>query len=135
GQTGTGSGTFTVDCSVAPPALTAPTVKLPENLRSIGRNGTKVTVSPESKQGVASVVFFLGDRQVCSDTTAPYSCEIKPRASEIGSQTVRVVVTDTAGLTGQDSRQVTVRKFAPRALQLKVATKRLKSGKLRRTVT
>jgi len=104
-------------------------------IRSIGRNGTKVTVSPESKQGVASVVFFLGDRQVCSDTTAPYSCEIKPRASEIGSQTVRVVVTDTAGLTGQDSRQVTVRKFAPRALQLKVATKRLKSGKLRRTVT
>ena len=48
---------------------------------------------------------------------------------------MRVVVTDTAGLTGQDSVQVTVPRFEPRGLRLDVATKRLKSGKLRRTVT
>jgi hypothetical protein len=147
GQTATGTGAFSVDCSddqgdddddqgtPPPPPLTAPTVKLPESLNVIRRTGTTVTVAPESKQGVASVAFFLGTRRVCNDTTAPYSCEIKPYSSEIGSQTVRAVVTDTAGLTGQDSRQVAVPKFAPRALRLDVATKRLKSGKLRRTVT
>ena len=141
GQTSTGGSTYTVDCSDdqggggTPPALTPPTVKLPENLTVIRRSGTTVTVAPESKQGVASVAFFLGTRQVCSDTTAPYSCKVKPRSSEIGSQTLRVVAIDTAGLSGQDSRQVTVAKFAPRGLRLDVASKKLKGGKLRRTVT
>ena len=112
-----------------------PTVKLPGNLTTITRSGTTIGASPESQKGVASVAFFLGDREVCVDTAAPYACRIKPRSSEIGSQTVRAVVTDTAGLTGQDSVQVTVPRFEPRGLRLDVATKRLKGGKLRRTVT
>ena len=142
GQTATGTSSYTVDCSDEPGGpggpgepLTPPTVKLPANLTALLRTGTAVTVSTESKQGVSSVVFFLGERQVCRDTEAPYSCLIKPLSSEIGSQTVRVVVTDTAGLTGQDSRQVTVPKFSPRGLRLDVASKKLKSGKVRRTVT
>jgi hypothetical protein len=92
-------------------------------------------VAPESDRDIARVVFFLGDRRVCTDTSALFSCRIKPRSSEIGSQTVRVVAIDSDGLTGQDSRQVTVPRFEPRALRLNVASKRLKGGQVRRTVT
>ena len=119
----------------AGPVGRPPTVKLPDGLAKITRAGTTVTVAPETDGDIARVVFFLGDREVCSDTTPLYSCTVKPRSSEIGTQTLRAVVIDKAGLTGQDSRQVTVPRFKPRGLRLDVASKRLKNGKVRRTVT
>ena len=133
GQTATGTGQLTVNC--AGPPRTAPTVQLPENVRVIRRDGETVTVNPIAEQGVDSVEFFLGTRRVCRDTEAPYSCLIKPYSSEIGSQTLRVVVTDKAGLTGQDSQQVQVPRFRPKELKLKVSRKKLSGGRVRRTVT
>ena len=116
GQTATGTATVQVVCDTFPTAPEPPTVKLPDNLRVIRRNGTLVVVRPTAAQGVAFVDFFLGARRVCRDADAPYQCRIKPYSSEVGSQTVRAVVTDRIGLTGQDSRQVTVPKFNPRGL-------------------
>ena len=66
--------------------------------------------APRSRRSSSS----SGRAAVCRDVAAPYQCLIRPRSTEIGSQTVRVVVTDAAGLTGQDSRQVIVPRFAPR---------------------
>jgi hypothetical protein len=147
GQTATATSSLTVICEddqgdddddqggPISHALVPPTVKLPESLTEIRRSGTAVSVSPESRQGVSSVVFLLGTRQVCRDVEAPYSCTIKPLSSEIGSQTVRVLVTDRAGLTGQDGRQVDVPKFEPRNLRLDLSSRKLKNGGVRRTVT
>lgn len=136
GQTATGSATLTVVCDEPPgPQPKPPTVKLPDNLDTIRRSGTTVTVRPESERPIASVDFFLGARQACHDTSAPYQCRIVPRASEIGSQTLRVVATDSGGLTGQDSRQVTVPRFKPRGLRLRATSQRLKGRNVRRTVT
>jgi hypothetical protein len=117
------------------PALEPPTVRLPENLRVIRRSGATVTVQPAGRQAISQVEFFLGTRLVCRDTQAPYSCLIKPRSDEIGSQTLRAVVTDVAGLTGQDSRQVQVLRFAPRALKIDIDRKRLRGNRARRTLT
>jgi hypothetical protein len=127
GQTATATSSLEVVCDTPGGGggggeLKPPTVKLPDNLNVIRRNGT-------------SVDFFLGSRQVCRDSDAPYQCRIVPFSSEIGSQTVRVVVTDTAGLTGSDSRQVDVPRFEPRSLRLDVKSRKLKNGRLQRTVT
>jgi hypothetical protein len=109
-------------------------VKLPDNLRFVRRTGTTVTVRPRASQGVAHVDFFLGARRVCRDTRAPYRCRIVPFAREIGSQTVRAVVTDNAGLTGQDARQVVVPKFRPRALLVDVVRTQLPGNQVRKTL-
>jgi hypothetical protein len=134
GQTATGTSSLHVDCTPLGGTLQPPTVKLPDNLRVIRRNGTVVVVRPTAAQGVAFVDFFLGARRVCRDAQAPYRCHIKPLSSEIGSQTVRVVVTDRAGLTGQDSRQVVVAKFKPRALMIQVLRKQLPGNRVQKTL-
>ena len=137
GQTATGTSSVAVVCD-APggggAALEPPTVTLPRNLRVVRRTGTTVTVRPRAAQGVAYVDFFLGTRRVCRDSAAPYRCRIVPRASEIGSQTVRAVVTDRAGLTGQDSRQVVVPRFRPRALMIHVLREQLPGDRVRKTI-
>jgi hypothetical protein len=141
GQTATGSSSLEVVCDTpggggggGGGALEPPTVKLPDNLRVVRRSGTRITVRPTAAQGVAFVDFFLGARRACRDAQAPYRCRIKPMSSEIGSQTVRAVVTDRAGLTGQDSRQVTVPKFRPRALMIEVLRKQLPGNRVQKTV-
>jgi hypothetical protein len=151
GQTATGNSTAHVLCNPPrdeeppvdepddPPITPAsapvpPTVKLPDNLGATGRDGAVVVVSPTAAQGVAFVDFFLGARRVCRDAEAPYQCRIKPLSSDIGSQTVRAVVTDRAGLTGQDSRQVVVSKFTPRGLTIGVLRKRLPGNRVQTTV-
>jgi hypothetical protein len=134
GQTATATGALEVVCDSGP-TLEPPTIQLPQNLTTIRRSGATVTLSPVAKQGVAKVEVFLGTRLVCRDTEAPYTCVIKPRSDEIGSQTLRALVTDLVGLTGQDSRQVDVPRFAPRSFKLDVDRKRLKGNRVRRTVT
>jgi hypothetical protein len=134
GQTATGTASFTVLCDDGG-TLQPPTVQIPSNVNNIPREGRTVTVEPVARQGVASVDFFLGDRRVCHDTGAPFSCLIKPLASEAGKQTLRVVVTDRAGLTGEDEREVQVPKAAPKKVQVTITREALSRERVRRTVT
>jgi hypothetical protein len=134
GQTATGTATFEVLCDDGG-TLQPPTVQIPSNVTTIPREGRTVTVEPVARQGVASVDFFLGDRQVCHDTGAPFSCLIKPLASEAGKQTLRVVVTDRAGLTGEDEREVQVPKADPKKVQVTVKREALSRDRVRRTVS
>ena len=143
GQTATGTGRLTVNCAPAaagpptgPPGPGAgPAVELPENLQVIRRVGETVIARVSAPNGVDRVDFFLGDRRVCRDREAPYQCTIKPRSSDIGSQTVRAIATDRAGLTGQDLRQVIVPRFKPRKLSVEISRKQLPGGLVRKTVT
>jgi hypothetical protein len=157
GQTATATASLFVDCttgapkpphkphetptpqpnpSPGPTPAVSPTVSLPANVQIAGRNGTVVGVSPTAAQGVAYayVDFFLGARRVCRDTDAPYLCRIVVRSSDIGSQTLRVVVTDRAGLTGTDAQQVVVPRLTSRGLSLKVLRQRLSGSRVQRTV-
>ena len=51
--------------------------------------GADTTVDPTAT--VSKVEFKLGTRSVCTDTTAPYSCEILPNGDEVGSQAVQAI--------------------------------------------
>ena len=134
GQTATGTTTFKVVCDDGG-TLQRPDGPIPPNVRNIGRDGETVTVEPVARQGVASVDFFLGNRLVCHDTGAPFSCLIKPLATESGKQTLRVVVTDRAGLTGEDEREVQIPKAGPKKLQVTVEREALSRNRVRRTVS
>jgi hypothetical protein len=79
----------------------------------IAEAGTSVSATPTADAPVTQVEFFLGARSVCTDTVAPYTCNVVPLDAENGSQTLRAVVTDDFSQTAEVSTPVTVSEFAP----------------------
>jgi hypothetical protein len=86
--------------------------------------GADVTVDPS--RTVKNVQFKLGNRSVCTDSSAPYDCEILPRGDEVGDQSIEAVVTDSDDRTASDSAATKVGRFETRKLTLHV--KRAKAG-------
>lgn len=87
------------------------------------------TASADSPLTVSKVEFKLGNRSVCTDTTAPYSCELLPTGAEVGSQSVQAIVTDSNGQTASDSKATDVDRFAPQKLTIDVVRGKTKKTK------
>lgn len=109
-----------------PPAL--PTIDL-DVPGTIGSAGAKATAAVTAEAGAQSVVFYLGTKTICTDSAAPFECQIQPTGSDVGSQTVRAVVTDALARTAEDSSPVTVSKFVPK-LTLKVVKRGMKKRQI-----
>jgi hypothetical protein len=118
----------------APPTPGAPGVTLP-TVDRIAQDGTPVTVDPTAPAGVAKVEWFLGNRLVCSIAQAPFTCNVVPKAADVGLQTLRVVVTDSLGRTAVAERQVMVREFESRGIRIGIRSVKLKGKRVRRTIT
>ena len=115
GNTASDEVTITIkDCVPQPPA--SPTITLTSPPTTIGPAGTTVTAEVTAAAGVKTVVFFLGDRALCTVTAAPYTCEVLPNGSEVGGQSLRAVVTDSLDRSASADAAVTVSKFKPAAL-------------------
>jgi hypothetical protein len=117
GQTTTAATAFAATPQPAPPVVVedlAPTLAL--SAPATGRGTFTASVNAADDRGVASVTFLLGTREVCKDTTAPYTCAISARGSEVGRQTLTAIVTDGAGQTATSLRAITIAKFTPRGL-------------------
>lgn len=114
------------------PVPAEPGVSIMSPTATIAQNGTTFTAIAASGASVTKVTFYLGTRQVCEDSTSPYSCAIVPNGSEIGSSSVRAVVTDSLGRTAEDTKAVTVSKFKPKSLT--AATKRIGAKRVRMKV-
>ena len=82
-----------------------------------------------SVSNIEEAIFFLGIRQVCEDTSAPFSCKLVPNGDEVGAQPIKAVVTDSLGRTAEDNESTTVSKFKPKGLSL--SAKRIGSKKRR----
>jgi hypothetical protein len=139
GQTGSGSTEIAVtgpngckETPPPPPTPKPPTVSL-KAPKSIGAKGAMVsaTASADTAAGasVAKVEFFLGNRSLCSDATAPYSCKVVPTGAQVGGQTLRAVVTDSKGQTATDKAGVTIQKFAVAGFPIKVKAGQVKKPK------
>jgi hypothetical protein len=89
---------------------------------TIGEAGTTLKASPAADTAagasVAKVDFFLGNRLLCTDTAAPFTCKVLPQGSEVGTQALRAVVTDSAGQTATAEASTKVAKFTPTDLTL-----------------
>ncbi len=110
----------------------------PPSVRLTGANGAAVptqiaaagvTVAADPRVDTAHraslvrVDFFLGSRMVCSVAAAPFTCQVRPRGREVGSQTLRAVVIDSAGQSAAAEVPVTVARFRPSRLSARVSTR------------
>ena len=80
-----------------------------------------IAVTATDDRGVGSVMVLDDDRLVCTDDTAPYTCDHVPGAEDVGRNTLTAIAVDTAQQTASDRRVVTVPKFTPDAVTLRVA--------------
>ena len=137
GQTASASTPLTVDCTTAVSRIRSRADRrrsrrrpakpsIPGTLPALTNRGGLVRVAPVAPGGIASVDFFLGARKVCTRTAAPYECSVLPTGADVGTQALRVVVTDLVGQTGESSRAVQIGRF-------KVSSLRLTADKLKRT--
>jgi hypothetical protein len=94
----------------------APTVSFtapgPGAVLPAGRSTLTATATDD--RGVAAVLFIDDERIVCTDNTAPYTCDYSPRGEDVGRNTLIVVAVDTAQQTATQSRSVIVGRFAPK---------------------
>jgi hypothetical protein len=145
GQTGSSSSEIAVACAKVepppgnpPPAPGRPTVKLSAP-GTIGARGAKVsaTATADTAAGasVAKVEFFLGNELLCTDTAAPYTCKVVPTGAQVGKQSLRAVVADSAKQTASTHKTVTIAKFAPAGMTIKAKAGRAAKGKVARTLT
>jgi hypothetical protein len=137
GQTASAEASFEVTGCPGPPPVdppAPPSGSLPSSLNSIPQAGRGVTVAPTAEAGVAKVEFVLGDRVICTDTTAPYSCFVKPKLADVGLQSLRVIITDKVGQATTLERQVLVRRFEPAGMKIEIERTKVKGG-VRRTIT
>ena len=105
---------------VATPAATneaAPTVawSAPASgarLSTTAPNTLSATASDD--KGIARVEFLDDERTVCSDTTAPYTCDYRPQGDDVGRNTLVAIAVDSSGQTASAVRSVVVPRFAGR---------------------
>jgi hypothetical protein len=102
-----------------------PSVALVGMPGEIGQAGATVTANPTvdtaSGAAIVKVDFYLGERLLCTVTTAPYDCAVVPLGREAGAQALRVVVTDSASQTAASDIPITVSRFKARGISVKVS--------------
>ncbi len=98
--------------------------------KTIGKAGVTATaaVTVDPTLTAAKVDFQLGNRTVCTDTAAPFTCFIAATGAETGKQTVLATVTDSAGQTASASAATTVSRFRS------TASIHIKRGKSKRRI-
>ncbi len=94
---------------------------------------TTLAATASDDRGVARVLFLDDDRIVCTDTTAPYTCAYQPRGDDVGRNTLAAVAVDAAEQTGFVTRTVTVPRFRPGALSLRLTPGRDRTAPYRFT--
>jgi hypothetical protein len=134
-----GGGTGTTPPPASPQA---PTVSLVSPPATIGEAGATLSAAPVADTAagasIAKVDFFLGNRLLCTVTAAPFTCKVLPEGSEVGTQALRAVITDSAGQTAAAEASTKVQKFAPADLTLETKALKVKSKgkpKLRRKLS
>ena len=85
---------------------------------------------PHAPAGLKQVDVFLGTTRICTLTTTPYNCRVRPTGGDVGIQELRAVISDLAGSTAADTVRVEVPRFEPRGLDVKI-----KSDGRKRTIT
>jgi hypothetical protein len=126
-QTASATATITVTCPTPAPAPAKPTLAWGVSSASTVKGSINVSLTPAAQAGLKSIAVFLGNRQVCTITKAPYSCKVSATGADVGSQTLRAVITDELGSTAEITRAIKVAKFTSK-LTLSVERKKVNGG-------
>jgi hypothetical protein len=113
--------------STPPPPPVAPTVVLPPNLGTANAPVKSVlTVKPTLTGDVATVVYKLDGKVVCTAKVAPFGCSAKLTGDDVGVDHLVVVATSKEGLSTTVTKTIHVAKFDPKGIS--VSTKRKTKG-------
>lgn len=83
-----------------------------------------ITAEASDDKGIAQVIFSTGERTLCVDTAAPYSCDYRPTSADVGRDTLVVIAVDTAQQTASAVRTVNVPRFKATSLSAATTPKR-----------
>ena len=95
--TPTATATVTPQPTVQPPG--GPSVEFVDPPLRLPTSGADFEVDPNAPAGLKQVDVFLGTTRICTLTTTPYVCRIRPTGGDVGIQEVRAVISDLAGST------------------------------------
>ena len=111
----------------------APTVELLPAVRA--GQGYDLTATATDDRGVRQVSFFLDGERVCVDTTAPYTCRVRPDFVPGDRLSLIAVAEDNAGQTSTAIGTLRLpNKLDPRGMSLRVDARRVNvraEGRLR----
>jgi Ca2+-binding RTX toxin-like protein len=82
-----------------------------------------LSVNATDDKGISQVIFLDDESVVCTDTTAPYTCDYKPKGGDVGKNTLVAMAVDTSQQTASAIRSVTVPRFAVKKLTSKTKPK------------
>jgi Ca2+-binding RTX toxin-like protein len=93
---------------------------------ALGANAaTLLQATASDDHGVALVRFLDGDRLLCEDAAAPFSCAYQPQGGDVGRDTLLAIAYDLAGQSATAIAPVSVGRFrAPLSLALTPARDR-----------
>ena len=83
-----------------------------------------ITADATDDKGIKHVVFSTGERTLCTDATAPYSCAYVPTSADVGRDTLVAIAVDTADQSASAVRTVSVPRFTATALTAATTPKR-----------
>jgi hypothetical protein len=145
GQTASSSITIDIAAEDCPPPdpgppptpqpSTGPSVSFVNAPLTLPTAGSDLTVAPSTPLGFKQVDVFLGTTRVCTLTTTPYTCRVRPSGGDVGIQEIRAVVTDAAGNTAATATRVEVPRFKPRSLSVSAKSAKLSRNRTRKTIT
>lgn len=93
---------------------TPPSVSIPAPTGDSRVSGTVIfRVDAYDNVGISQVDFYIDDVLVATDTTYPYTWNWDTTSYSAGSHTMKAVARDTAALTAESTRVVTVDNFTP----------------------
>ena len=75
---------------------------------------TTLSVNASDDKTLTKVQFLAGNRIVCEDTTAPYSCAYTPNGADSGKQVLTAIAIDSAQQTATAIRAVKIARFSPK---------------------
>jgi hypothetical protein len=107
-----------------PPPPVAPTVVLPPDLGAANAPVKSVlTVKPTLTGDVATVVYKLDGKVVCTEKAAPFGCSAKLTGDDVGVDQLVVVATSKEGLSTTVTKTIHVAKFDPESISVSTARK------------
>jgi hypothetical protein len=93
-----------------------------------GADVISLQVSVSGSSGIRVVQILDGERLLCTDTSAPYTCMFTPSADELGSVTFVADAIDSAGAQTLAVRTVQVGPTKPLGLSLRTRVAAVRSG-------
>jgi hypothetical protein len=101
----------------------APTVSLPKTFGAAKHPLQALEIEPAFTGQLASVVYKLDGRTICTKTVAPYWCGVKLTGADPGTDQLTIIATSPTGLVTTVHRTIHVARIGARKLTVSTAPK------------